>query len=520
MAAFDLIKESIEYEQLLEENFTDTMVKGEYLIPDTHPDVAEILMVEVKPYIVTRETMQDKVYVEGQIFYNVIYLAKEEETMGVYNVTYTDKFSNYVDIKGAEHKMLCESECYIEHMDSNIINERKVGISGIIKLKSAVYKNYEFEIVKGIGRDDEIQLLKHEALVDKLLGSSTDEIIMKTQLLVPESKPKIGNVIKCDIRLHKKDVRIMESRAQLSAFAFVNVLYRAEESQELVLLSDDVFISKEVEIYGIDSSMYASYDFQVDKSEYSIKQDDFGENKIVDIESIVNTNLKVLYKESVDMIEDAYSPRIMMNMVRQNYNLNVMKGAAKVEVIVKDNIDASRNSPALEVIMTDGDVVITDKKLVENKIVIDGIVNVNVLYKTNASDKTVAQVTEELPFNCSADIEGVKIDMESFAKANLESIEASIEAGTIAVKALVTVDAKAHYIENKDFLVDIVESEDEIPAKKASITIYIVQPGDSLWKIAKKYCTTIDEIVRMNGVENPDKVYPGEKLLIPGRAVV
>ena len=39
MATVELIKENIEYEQLLGENFSDTVIKGEYLIPDTHPDV-------------------------------------------------------------------------------------------------------------------------------------------------------------------------------------------------------------------------------------------------------------------------------------------------------------------------------------------------------------------------------------------------------------------------------------------------------------------------------------------------
>ena len=33
--------------------------------------------------------------------------------------------------------------------------------------------------------------------------------------------------------------------------------------------------------------------------------------------------------------------------------------------------------------------------------------------------------------------------------------------------------------------------------------------------MAKRYGSTIDDIVRTNGIENPDKIYPGEKLYIP-----
>ena len=48
----------------------------------------------------------------------------------------------------------------------------------------------------------------------------------------------------------------------------------------------------------------------------------------------------------------------------------------------------------------------------------------------------------------------------------------------------------------------------------ASMTVYVIQPGDTLWKVAKRYNTSIDEILAINDIEDPDRVYPGQKLLI------
>ena len=42
---------------------------------------------------------------------------------------------------------------------------------------------------------------------------------------------------------------------------------------------------------------------------------------------------------------------------------------------------------------------------------------------------------------------------------------------------------------------------------------YIVDKEESLWDIAKKYNTTIDHIMKLNGLEN-DKVNAGDKLLL------
>ncbi|WP_163192882.1 DUF3794 and LysM peptidoglycan-binding domain-containing protein [Clostridium thermarum] len=518
MAAVELIKENIEYEQLLEENFADTVVKGEYLIPDTHPDVVEILMVDVKPSITAKETMQDKVYVEGQVVYNVIYLAKEEEGMGVYNVTYSDKFSNYVDIPAAEHKMLCDAECYVEHMDSNLINERKVGISGIIKIKSAVFKNYSFEVVKAIAREDDLQTLKYPAVIDKILGDTDTDLVIKTQIRVPMDKPQIGKVLKCDVNLHKKEVKLMDGRAQITAYANVKMLYRGNGERTLVCLEDDVYLSKDVEIDDVDASMSAFGDFRVENVDYDIKDDDLGESRIVDVEAITNATVRIQYKEHIDMIEDAYSPRVVMDMVKKSYNLNVLQGTNHSEIIVKDNIEPDVKPS--EIIMSDGEVMVTDKKIVENKVVVEGIVKFNVLFATEAEESKLKVMCEELPFSSSVDVEGAKIDMQAVVKATIENIEASVEASTIAVKAVVGVDARVNYVTEKDFLIDVLMSEENVPKKKASVTIYVVQPGDTLWKIAKRYYTTIDEIARINNIDNVNCINVKDKLIIPGRAII
>ncbi len=49
--------------------------------------------------------------------------------------------------------------------------------------------------------------------------------------------------------------------------------------------------------------------------------------------------------------------------------------------------------------------------------------------------------------------------------------------------------------------------------------VYIVQPGDTLWSIARRYGTTVEAIAWANGIINPNYIYVGQRLVIPGGVV-
>ncbi len=58
-----------------------------------------------------------------------------------------------------------------------------------------------------------------------------------------------------------------------------------------------------------------------------------------------------------------------------------------------------------------------------------------------------------------------------------------------------------------------------IPFSVNAQTVYTVQKGDSLWKIAVKYQQGLSEIIAMNPqFSNPNLIYPGDKVYIPAES--
>lgn len=55
------------------------------------------------------------------------------------------------------------------------------------------------------------------------------------------------------------------------------------------------------------------------------------------------------------------------------------------------------------------------------------------------------------------------------------------------------------------------------PTPKPSVTTYKIKAGDTLSDIAKKFGTTVAALEKLNGISDPNKIYTGEVIKVPGQ---
>ena len=70
---------------------------------------------------------------------------------------------------------------------------------------------------------------------------------------------------------------------------------------------------------------------------------------------------------------------------------------------------------------------------------------------------------------------------------------------------------KEIFLDNNEEIPSIENPNDTINTESQ---YYTVEKGDTLWEIAQKFGTTVQEIANINNLENPNLIYPGQKLRI------
>lgn len=78
-----------------------------------------------------------------------------------------------------------------------------------------------------------------------------------------------------------------------------------------------------------------------------------------------------------------------------------------------------------------------------------------------------------------------------------------------------TVDALAELNHIQDSNLIYVNQILQIPGEASTYRTYTVKAGDTLWGIAQRYGVTVNQIAELNGIRNPDLIYPGQVFQIP-----
>ena len=122
----------------------------------------------------------------------------------------------------------------------------------------------------------------------------------------------------------------------------------------------------------------------------------------------------------------------------------------------------------------------------------------------------------QAPFHCQAEARGIGPDSVYQLNPGLEQLSAVMLGGDmVEIKGVVTLDILVMEQMSCPVITGIstmpldMQKLQQLPG----IVGYIVQPGDTLWDVAKKFHTTTENVMAANELTD-EEVKPGMKLLL------
>ncbi|MGL4791858.1 MAG: SPOCS domain-containing protein [Anaerotignaceae bacterium] len=517
---FELIKNTNSSIKKTGMETTQILVEGDLIVPDIKPDIAEILKVTANPVIEEEKTAEDRVGFKGNLKLNIIYLAKKSEKP-VHSMEDTLPFEDFINMDGVTRL----SDVYIcaklTHLEYKLINDRKIGIKAIISITAWECKQVETEVLSDV-LGNNLQVKKMDSQIQVATENKKDRIIIHELFNLERSKPEISEMLQCNINLCNIEQKATYGGIDIKGEAIAEVLYIGNTDDSIVEYVElPLQFNGTVESSQVTDDMYPTVHLSVDKVEYFPVTNNDGEDKIIDVEVSIGVLANATKSDTITLVEDVYSIETPVETITENLIVPVTVGHSIAKNNIKEVLTLGKDNLSLMKIIRPWSKCEIDNVTVhEDYVEVNGVITLQLLYIAIDDLRPVEAVEFFIPFEQTIEV----LNAQPTDTANVECCVENTAVNILAAKefeAIVTLILEVDVTREETIhaVTSVVETEKCNSKHIAPVTIYCVQKNDSLWSIAKKYNTTIQDILLVNEIENPDLIYPGQKLLILKRLI-
>lgn len=521
--SLEFVRELIKVNQVIAEDTTQAVIENDIIVPDVKPDINRILLIDGDAIVTETEALQDKILVNGTIRFKILY-ASDDPEIGLKAINYNYNFSHGLDANKLRQGMKCKAKCDIEHIDYEILNGRKINVKTIMKISGKAIDEFEREIVTDLKGIEYLQVLKNNANINMYIGSNKELYKINESLEVPAGKPAIREILRSDIKITGKDFKITDNKIIAKGELGISTLYIGDDgSQSIQTMEHEIPFTQFVDLPGVSEESSCDVDYQVADVRLEVAEDSDGELRTVEGDFSLDILVEGYNKINLDLLDDAYSPKARLSIEKESFKIEEPICENKSQIILKDTLIVhGENRDIIEVFNVLSKPVLTDCKVQDDKVTVEGIVKNNVLYLSNNDEEPVCCAEQESAFKQVIDLRGIKKEMGCEVELQPEHCNYSMISSTeVEIRIVISVTTKV----KNQIVCPIISKVAELPIdekkmeEQPSIIIYFSQPGDTLWKVAKKYYTTIDDIQRVNNMSERDLISSGQQIIIPKRVL-
>lgn len=515
----ELVKQNIHMDRIKCLAGTQITLENDVNIPDNRPDADSIVLSKGMIVIEDSKSSDNHVLVKGKLQYSLLV---QSDVGGAYAVKGEIPFEEQVYMEGITGMDTADIIPVLEDMTAGMINSRKLSIQAVVGLKLSVNTIWDEEMVTGILTDEEtdgeVECNKKKKSIAQIVIQKKDIFRMKEELELPQNYPNIMEIIWSNVQLLNVECKLLEEKIAIQGSAQIFLLYESEgEDGKLRTYETSAPFGGTIDCYGAKETMLPAIRVEAGTPNLEVRADFDGEERAIGLELILNMDIRLYEEENLEYVEDAYSIDKEIELTKSDsfYKKILMYSNDKLKV--SGQIEAPKvNEGILQILHSDAAVQVDEIRQEEDKITVEGAVALQLLLTTGESERPYVKAEGYLPFTYETSLPAYKAKCSFEVHPSLSAVMTSLSGnGTIDVKAILTFNLLAFEDISEPRIADmrVSEADMEKRSKLPGIIGYMVQEGDELWEIGKRYYVPVSQILEFNNLSG-ENVKAGDKLLI------
>jgi len=513
----ELIKKNIHMNKLKCKSTLQLTLDDDFNVPDIKPDIDQIITEQGEIKVNDIKAMNGKLLIKGALGFNVLYLSAEDQRP-VHNISGEIPFDEVINME-----LTCADDDPIikwdlEDLSTGLINSRKLSVRSIVRLNVAVEDLYDEETAVMVEGPEDVQYINKKIEITDVSINKKDTFRIKDEILIPANKGNISSLLYQDIHLNNVEVRLLDDKFSIKGELPVFLLYTSDDEENPIeYYETEIVFNGIIDCNGCSEDMIEDITFRILSKNLEIKPDADGEERVLDLEVILEMGIKVYEVEEPEILCDVYCPSKEITLITRDtvYENLVIKNNSKYRIA--DRIRVPENQPKILQICHANGVIKVDDIIPEGtELQVEGIIEVNILYISEDDNIPLNSLKGAIPFTQIIEVKGMNSDSSFEVKPNIDQLSVMmLDSDEIEVKATMNLNTIVFDKVTESVIMDIEVAELDLEKLQSmpGIIGYVVKPGDTLWKIAKKYYTTVDSIMLLNDLDD-DRIKVGDKLII------
>lgn len=503
----DVTKENFVLNKIVGQKNENIVVEGDMIVPDVKPDILNTINTTGNVCIYKKEVLDGKIRLDGEVNVYVIYLADNDE-VATRSLNTSIDFTQILDFEGCNPEMSLDEEVLIKSIECKILNGRKINVKATLQFDMKVYSNENVEIIKQIDNIQDVQFLQSDLNINSLVGEGCSKAYAK-DTIVMENIDNLAEILKVDLRVVNKDIKISYNKVLGKADIAVKMMYLTEDNR-IKVVESIIPVMGFVDIENIEDTHICDMKYKL--KNVVVKPNSVEEHSVY-IEIEVELYARVYENKEIKLIEDMYSPSENLCFNQRCINTMSNKSAVKNVCNIKEKLVIPEIN-SCQIYDVDVKPIILSKNITNSKVMYEGEVELNIIFASNnVSGIDVKNL--KIPFNTNIEVPNTNQNMN--IDTQIEVLKQDFIVGTDGyIEAKIDLEFSLNISNTiKVNIIDEVSIDETTDRQIYSMIIYFVKPGDTLWTIAKKFGSTISDIARVNNIEDINKIYPGQQLFIP-----